>query len=84
VIDGAGTARVMPPRHGDGPPPGGPGNRATMGEAASLLTDTSELIQTLARCVIRRRPLPSYITMRTVEELASRAERVADRLRGGE
>ena len=84
VIDGAGTARAMPPRHGDGPPPGGPGNRATMGEAATLLTDTSELIQTLARCVIRRRPLPSYITMRTVEELASRAEQVADRLRGGE
>jgi hypothetical protein len=85
VIDGTGTARVMPqPRHGDGPPPGGPSDRATIAEAATLLTDTSELIQTLARCVIRRRPLPSYITMRTVEELASRAEGVADRLRGGE
>lgn len=83
VIDGAGAARVVPqPRHGDGPPPGGPSDRATIAEAVRLLTDMSEMARTLARCIVNRRPLPSYLPLKTVEEIAERCESVGDRLAG--
>ena len=49
----------------------------------TLLADSAELMQTLARCVARGRPLPTYIPMRTVEELAARCERVAEKLTQG-
>jgi hypothetical protein len=85
VIDGAGTARAMPsPRDGDGPPPGGPTDRSTIAEAGRLLTDSAEMTRTLARCIVNRRPLPSYLSLKTVEEIAERAERVGDRLTGRE
>ena len=77
----AGQATVAVPRHGDGPPPPPSGGRAVITEAAILLSDSAELIQTLARCIVRGRLLPTYLPMRQVEELAARCERVADRLR---
>ena len=75
----AGHATVAVPRHGDGPPPP-PGGRAEVGEAAKLLSDSAELIQTMARCIVKRRPLPSYLSLKTIEEIADRCDDVAERL----